>query len=320
LIEFKEVTKKFPDGTKAVNNVSFRVEPGEFFVLIGPSGCGKTTTMKMINRLIDATEGTISIREEDILTKDMHKLRWEIGYVLQQIALFPHMSIAENIAIVPELKKWDKKRINERIDELMNMVGLDPGTYRDRLPKELSGGQQQRVGVVRALAGNPDILLMDEPFSALDPLSREQLQKDIGSLQKEIKKTVVFVTHDIDEALLLGDRIGVMQEGEVVQIATPDELLDAPANDFVRSFVGERKNLWKEKVEEAMSPNKIPGSSFSIEAEATLEDAVKLLKDKQTEVLDVKRSGNHAGSLSYKDIVSFLERLDKNTAKQGADE
>ncbi|WP_147802234.1 ABC transporter ATP-binding protein [Alkalicoccus halolimnae] len=322
MIEFKEVTKKFPDGTKAVNNVSFRVEPGEFFVLIGPSGCGKTTTMKMINRLIDASEGTISIREEDILTKDMHKLRWEIGYVLQQIALFPHMSIAENIAIVPELKKWDKKRINERIDELMNMVGLDPGTYRDRLPKELSGGQQQRVGVVRALAGNPDILLMDEPFSALDPLSREQLQKDIGSLQKEIQKTVVFVTHDIDEALLLGDRIAVMQEGEVVQIATPDEILDAPANDFVRSFVGERKNLWKEKVKEAMNPQKTPGSGsgFSIEAEATLEDAVKLLKDKQAEVLDVKRSGNHAGSLSYKDIVSFLERFDKNTVKEGADE
>ncbi|SDN32591.1 ABC transporter ATP-binding protein [Alkalicoccus daliensis] len=315
MIEFDQVTKQFPDGTKAVNNINFRVKEGEFFVLIGPSGCGKTTTLKMINRLIDASEGTIKINDENILSKNLHKLRWEIGYVLQQIALFPHMTIAENIAIVPELKKWSKSDTNARIDELLEMVGLHPGTYRDRLPSELSGGQQQRIGVVRALAGNPDILLMDEPFSALDPLSRDQLQQDVGDLQKQIKKTIVFVTHDINEALLLADRIAIMQEGSIVQVDTPENILDHPANDFVRSFIGNKTNPWKETVEKVMSETDAPGAPV-IPHTATLTKAVDQLKASEKDVLRVLNRNEAVGSISYKQIVHYLSDFEASVKEE----
>ncbi|WP_096435210.1 ABC transporter ATP-binding protein [Alteribacter populi] len=248
MIEFSSVSKVFEDRTKAVDSLSFTIEKGDFFVLIGPSGCGKTTTMKMINRLIEPTEGVINIHGKNIQEQEIKQLRWNIGYVLQQIALFPHMTISENIAIVPELKKWKKAEVAKRVDDLLDMVGLDPDKYRDRKPSELSGGQQQRVGVVRALAGNPDIILMDEPFSALDPISREQLQLDIVKLQQEIKKTIVFVTHDIDEALALGNRICVMKEGRVVQIDTPSRLLQRPKDDFIKEFIGDRENRWAHEV------------------------------------------------------------------------
>ncbi|MNU92029.1 Carnitine transport ATP-binding protein OpuCA [compost metagenome] len=218
MIQFENVTKQYPDGTYAVRDLNLNIERGELFVLIGPSGCGKTTTLKMINRLIDLTEGYVRINGRPISEYDIHELRWSIGYVLQQIALFPHMSIAENIAIVPELKKWKEQRIREKVDELLNMVGLEASKYRNRKPKELSGGQQQRIGVLRALAADPEIVLMDEPFSALDPISRERLQDDILDLQRKLKKTVVFVTHDIQEALKLGDRICVMKEGRIIGI------------------------------------------------------------------------------------------------------
>ncbi|MDQ0206041.1 ABC transporter ATP-binding protein [Alkalicoccobacillus murimartini] len=240
MITFKEVTKTFADGTKGVDNLSLTIQSGEFFVLIGPSGCGKTTTMKMINRLIDPTSGVIEIDDEHIQNMNMNKLRWNIGYVLQQIALFPNMTIAQNIAVVPEMMKWSKQDITQRVDELLQMVGLKPEQFRDRMPDELSGGQQQRIGVARALAGNPNIILMDEPFSALDPISREQLQEDIRKLQKEIKKTIVFVTHDMDEALHLGEKICVMRDGTAVQIGTPEELLSHPKDDFVKQFIGSR--------------------------------------------------------------------------------
>ncbi|MEB9787087.1 ABC transporter ATP-binding protein, partial [Bacillus cereus] len=219
---------------------------GEFFVLIGPSGCGKTTTMKMINRLIETTEGSILIDGKDIQQYNINELRWDIGYVLQQIALFPHMTIAENIAVVPEMRQWSKKEIKARVDDLLHMVGLDPDIYRNRMPDELSGGQKQRVGVVRALAANPKIILMDEPFSALDPLSREQLQKDIVQLQKKIQKTIVFVTHDMQEALSLGDRICIMKEGKVVQLDTPEGIIHNPKNEFVEEFIGNRGRTWYE--------------------------------------------------------------------------
>jgi osmoprotectant transport system ATP-binding protein len=238
MISFENVSKKYKDGTYAVNEFNLHINEGELLVLIGPSGSGKTTTLKMINRLIPLTEGTIKISDIKISDYDIHELRWDIGYVLQQIALFPHMTIEENIAVVPELKKWESQKINHRIDELLHMVGLDPKTYRKRKPHELSGGQQQRIGVARALAANPPIILMDEPFSALDPISREKLQDDLIVLQKDIKKTIVFVTHDMKEALKLGDRICLMKEGRIVQTGTPDELLYQPANDFVREFVG----------------------------------------------------------------------------------
>ncbi|WP_026689724.1 ABC transporter ATP-binding protein [Alteribacter aurantiacus] len=255
MIEFSAVSKVFEDGTKAVNSLDFTIEKGEFFVLIGPSGCGKTTTMKMINRLIDPSEGNIKINGKNIESQDIQELRWNIGYVLQQIALFPHMTIAENIAIVPEMKKWKKQDIDKRIDELLSMVGLEPATYRNRKPKELSGGQQQRIGVIRALAGDPDIILMDEPFSALDPLSREQLRRDIGKLQKEIKKTIVFVTHDMDEALMLGNRICVMKDGTSVQIDTPENIMNHPADSFVEEFLSGYKDAWSDSVRKVMKEN-----------------------------------------------------------------
>jgi len=238
MISFENVSKKYDDGAYAVKNFNLHIKEGELLVLIGPSGSGKTTTLKMINRLIPLTEGTIKISDMKISDYDIHELRWDIGYVLQQIALFPHMTIEENIAIVPELKKWETQRIDHRIDELLNMVGLDPKIYRKRKPHELSGGQQQRIGVARALAANPPIILMDEPFSALDPISREKLQDDLIELQSNIKKTIVFVTHDMSEALKLGDRICLMRNGEIVQTGTPEDLIHQPANDFVREFVG----------------------------------------------------------------------------------
>lgn len=236
MIKFENVSKYYDNGNKAVDSLSLTIEEGEFFVLIGPSGCGKTTTLKMINRLIDLSEGTIYIDDKKVSEYNIHELRWNIGYVLQQIALFPHMTIEENIAIVPELKKWDKKKIKDKVTDLLESVGLEPEKYRHRKPSELSGGEQQRVGVVRALASDPNIILMDEPFSALDPISRKKLQKDMVKLKKKINKTIVFVTHDMQEALELGDRICIMKEGKIVQCDTPETIIKKPKNDFVRNF------------------------------------------------------------------------------------
>lgn len=238
MIEFKHVSKKY--GNKiAVDDVSFKINEGEFFVLIGPSGCGKTTTLKMINRLIPLTGGYIYFKDSPISDYPVYEMRWDIGYVLQQIALFPHMSVKENIAQVPQMKGWNKDKIDQRVDELLKMVNLDPDTYRDRKPDELSGGQRQRVGVVRALAADPPVILMDEPFSALDPISRTKLQDDLIELQKQIKKTIIFVTHDIDEAMKLGDRICLLNEGHVEQIDTPEHFINHPKNDFVKQFISQ---------------------------------------------------------------------------------
>ncbi|WP_210126203.1 ABC transporter ATP-binding protein [Staphylococcus sp. GDY8P85P] len=237
MIEFKNVTKRYGDNV-AVDNVSFKINEGEFFVLIGPSGCGKTTTLKMINRLIPLSEGYIYFKDKPISDYPVYEMRWDIGYVLQQIALFPHMTIKENIAQVPQMKKWKDKDIDRRVDELLTMVGLEPEKYRDRKPNELSGGQRQRVGVIRALAADPPVILMDEPFSALDPISREKLQDDLITLQTQIKKTIVFVTHDIQEAMKLGDRICLLNNGRVEQIDTPQAFRDQPKNAFVEEFMG----------------------------------------------------------------------------------
>ena len=252
MIKFENVTKRYDDGTVAVENINFEIQEGEFFVLIGPSGSGKTTTLKMINRLIPLSDGTIYFHEKKISEYDIHELRWNMGYVLQQIALFPHMTIAENISIVPELKKWDEQQIKERVDELLTMVGLDPNTYRDRKPIELSGGEQQRIGVIRALAANPDIILMDEPFSALDPISREKLQDDMITLHRNIKKTIIFVTHDMSEAIKLADRICIMKDGKIVQIGSPQQLIDHPVNNFVESFVGSNQHQFSSLMSKAV--------------------------------------------------------------------
>jgi osmoprotectant transport system ATP-binding protein len=241
MIRFENVSKVYDDGFKAIDNLNLHIKKGEIFVLIGPSGCGKTTTMKMINRLIEPTEGSIYIDDKPIQEQNPVELRRNIGYVIQQIGLFPHMTIAQNVALVPKLKKWDEAKYMKRVDELLDMVGLDPKIYRNRYPSELSGGQQQRIGVIRALAANPSIVLMDEPFSALDPISREQLQEELIRLQEEINKTIVFVTHDMDEALKIADRICIMKDGKVVQIDAPEKILRHPANEFVRNFIGEHR-------------------------------------------------------------------------------
>lgn len=237
MIKFKNVTKRYGKHV-AVDNISFNINEGEFFVLIGPSGCGKTTTLKMINRLINLSEGYIYFKDKPISDYPVYEMRWDIGYVLQQIALFPHMTIKENIAQVPQMKKWKEKDIDKRVDELLNIVGLEPAKYKNRKPDELSGGQRQRVGVIRALAADPPVILMDEPFSALDPISREKLQDDLIELQTKIKKTIIFVTHDIQEAMKLGDKICLLNEGHIEQIDTPEGFKNNPQNEFVKQFMG----------------------------------------------------------------------------------
>ena len=241
MLKFENVSKVYNGGFTAVNSVNLEVSEGEFLVLIGPSGSGKSTTMKMINRMIPHTSGLITINGKDITKLNAAELRRNIGYVIQQIGLFPHYTIEKNIAIVPELKGWDKEKIKERVKELLNMVGLDPEVFSTRYPKELSGGQQQRVGVARALASNPSIILMDEPFGALDPITREQLQEELISLHKKLKKTFVFVTHDMDEALKLGDRIAIMRDGQLLQLDTPEKILHEPASGFVEEFIGKHR-------------------------------------------------------------------------------
>lgn len=234
------VTKRYGNSSKpAVDNITMEIPAGEIVMLVGPSGCGKTTTMKMINRLIEPTSGRILIGDDDVTRRNPDELRRHIGYVIQGAGLFPHYTVGDNIAIVPKLLKWDKDRIAARVDELLDLVSLDPAQYRDRYPRELSGGQQQRVGVARALAADPPVLLMDEPFGAVDPITRQRLQDELLRLQEELRKTIVFVTHDFDEAVKLGDRIAILQVGsEIVQYDTPEQILNNPADDFVRDFVG----------------------------------------------------------------------------------
>ncbi|MBO0877371.1 MAG: ATP-binding cassette domain-containing protein, partial [Pseudonocardia sp.] len=238
MIEFREVTKRFPDGTVAVDNLSLEVDSGGITVFVGPSGCGKTTSLRMINRMVEPTGGTILVNGEDVMACDPAELRRGIGYVIQQAGLFPHRTIVDNVATVPLLLGWDKKKARARAHELMELVGLSPALAK-RYPGQLSGGQQQRVGVARALAADPPVLLMDEPFSAVDPVVRENLQDELLRLQSELSKTIVFVTHDIDEAIKLGDKVAVFRVGgRLAQYDEPGALLARPADDFVDNFVG----------------------------------------------------------------------------------
>ncbi|MFF0339510.1 ABC transporter ATP-binding protein [Kribbella sp. NPDC004875] len=239
MIEFEDVTKQYPDGTVAVDTLSLRIPSNQITVFVGPSGCGKTTSLRMINRTIERTSGTISIDGEDINAKDPVTLRRGIGYVIQNAGLFPHKTVVDNIATVPKLLGWDKRKAHSTAMELLERVGLDL-KMAERYPAQLSGGQQQRVGVARALAADPAIMLMDEPFSAVDPIVRHQLQEELLRLQRDIGKTIVFVTHDIDEAIKLGDNVAVLQVGgKLAQFAPPAELLAHPVDDFVRGFVGQ---------------------------------------------------------------------------------
>jgi osmoprotectant transport system ATP-binding protein len=244
MIRLEGVTKRYPNGHVAVDALDLEVAAGEVCVLVGPSGCGKTTTLKMINRLVEPTSGRILIGGEDVTQGDRVQIRRRIGYVIQQVGLFPHLSVADNVATVPRLLGWDKARIKARVDELLDLVGLDPAQFRNRSPHQLSGGQRQRVGVARALGADPPVLLMDEPFGAIDPVNRERLQLEFLRLQEDVGKTVVFVTHDIDEAVRLGDRIAVLRQGGVLeQYAPPAELLASPASEFVADFVGADRGL-----------------------------------------------------------------------------
>ncbi|MCQ6277189.1 ABC transporter ATP-binding protein [Bacillus sp. V3B] len=308
MIKFENVSKVYNDGFKAVDSVSFEIFEGELVVLIGPSGSGKSTTMKMINRMIPHTTGTISIDGNDITKLNAAELRRNIGYVIQQIGLFPHYTIAENIAIVPQLKGWDEQDIKKRVKELLEMVGLDPEVYSNRFPKELSGGQQQRVGVARALASNPRIILMDEPFGALDPITREQIQGELISLQQKLKKTIVFVTHDMDEALKLGDRIAIMKDGSLLQLDTPEKLLQEPTYGFVEEFIGKHRIIQNPElmsVAEVMVENVLtsfPGRSP--------EKALAIMrKHKKTMLVIVDESDHMIGIVSAYDVIKKMEEI-----------
>ena len=244
-IRLEELTKRFPGQREpAVDSLSMDIPEGEIVILVGPSGCGKTTTMKLINRLIEPSSGNIYLDGENVTKVNPDRLRRRIGYVIQQIGLFPHMTIHDNIATVPKLLGWSRSRIAERVDELLTTVGMDPGLYRHRYPKELSGGQRQRVGVVRAMSADPDVMLMDEPFGAIDPITRERLQNEFLRIQSELKKTIIFVTHDIEEAIKMGDRIAILRDqSHIAQYDTPERILMNPADDFVKDFIGRGASL-----------------------------------------------------------------------------
>ena len=281
-LEFREVVKRYSGQARpAVDHLSLEVPAGEICVLVGPSGCGKTTAMRMVNRMTEITAGDILLDGRSVKNRKPAELRREIGYVIQQVGLFPHQTIGQNIATVPQLLGWDKQHIRERVDELLEMVALDPGEYRDRYPAQLSGGQRQRVGVARALAVDPPLMLMDEPFGAIDPINRGRLQNQFLRLQEQIRKTVVFVTHDIDEALKMGDRIAVMKQGGVLaQYATPQELLESPADEFVEDFVGADRGLKElalHRIRELELGPVRDGSPVSVEMDDTLRDALSAM-------------------------------------------
>jgi osmoprotectant transport system ATP-binding protein len=300
MLEFKNITKVFKNKT-IIRSINFTVGKGEFVVLIGPSGCGKTTTLKMINKLIPATSGNIYLDGKDILKEDVITLRRNMGYVIQQTGLFPHMTVGENIGLIPRLEKWDESKILQRTIDLLKMIGMNPEQYIDRYPCELSGGQQQRIGVARAFATNPDIILMDEPFSALDPITRNQLQDELFNLQQELKKTIVFVTHDMDEALKLADRICIMKDGDIIQFDTPENILKKPADQFVEEFIGKNR-IWQQpefiKAEDIMisEPVKTTGSR-------TVVQALEIMKtNKVDSLLIVDKENRLKGILTLKDI------------------
>ena len=308
MLKFENVSKVFNGGFKAVDSVSFDIPEGEFLVLIGPSGSGKSTTMKMINQMVPHTSGTISINGNDIKKLNASELRRNIGYVIQQIGLFPHYTIEKNIAIVPELKGWAKEDIKARVKELLMLVGLDPEVYSTRYPKELSGGQQQRVGVARALASNPEVILMDEPFGALDPITREQLQLELISLQRKLKKTIVFVTHDMDEALKLGDRIAIMKDGKLLQLDTPEKLLHEPSHGFVEEFIGKHRIT--------QNPELMPVSAVMTEkvvtAQAGFSPSKALLMTRQhkiTSLIIVDDQGAFIGLVSAYKLIKNIDAI-----------
>lgn len=298
MIEILELCKRFPGAARpAVDRLTLRIAEGEVCVLIGPSGCGKTTTMRMINRMIEPDGGTITVGGRDVLAIDPIDLRRSIGYVIQQVGLFPHWSIGENIATVPRLLGWEDAKIRSRVDELLTLVGMDAAHDRDRFPRELSGGQRQRIGVARALAADPPVMLMDEPFGAIDPITRSRLQSEFLKILQSLRKTIVFVTHDIDEAIRMGDRIAILRDGALVQYDTPEALLARPSNAFVEEFVGADralKRLALTSTARAMEQARGAIPVDKIAADANLRDALALMLDRGVDALAVLRSGDAA--------------------------
>lgn len=314
-IEFQHVQKDF-NGQTVIPDLNLTIDQGELFILVGTSGSGKTTSLKMINCLEPLTAGKILVNGTDTTTIPVRSLRWQMGYVLQQIALFPTMTVAQNIAVIPEMQGTAKKEINQTIDELLAEVGLDPKEYRDRMPSELSGGEQQRIGILRAIAAQPDIVLMDEPFSALDPISRQQLQDLVLRLHARYHNTIVFVTHDMNEALKLGDRIGVMQHGQLIQVDTPAALAQHPVNDFVRNFFGasRAKNVYDVYVGRVgliqgyltEKPSVASGRIQSLDVQATLRTAFTALTDH--DYVAVTEENRVVGYLDSQRIVAYLSQ------------
>jgi osmoprotectant transport system ATP-binding protein len=291
MIDIVGLTKRFPDTARAaVDRLTLAIADGEVCVLIGPSGCGKTTTMRLINRLIEPDAGTVHVGGRSIMDIDPVSLRRSIGYVIQQVGLFPHWTIAENVATVPRLLGWDAARIRSRIDELLALVGMDPEVYRGRFPRELSGGQKQRVGVARALAADPPVMLMDEPFGAIDPITRTRLQDEFLKILRALEKTIVFVTHDVDEAIKMGDRIAILRDGALVQYDSPERILAAPADPFVRSFFGADRALKRLSLIAAASASEPSSASPPpdvVAADASLRDALAKMLEAGVEALAV---------------------------------
>jgi osmoprotectant transport system ATP-binding protein len=320
MIRLDGVGKTYPDGTVAVLELDLDVPRGSVACLVGPSGCGKSTTLKMVNRLIEPTSGRIVLDGRDVTKVDPVELRRHIGYVIQQIGLFPHQTIRTNVATVPTLLGWEKRRARSRADELMSLVGLEPSVYGDRYPDQLSGGQRQRVGVARALAADPPVLLMDEPFGAVDPINREKLQDEFLRLQREVHKTVLFVTHDIDEAVKMGDRVAVFAPGgRLVQYDVPAEVLGRPKDDFVAEFVGASRGLRRLSVtpirREDLRPPAAgapaPGAaatSTSVPVTASLEDALATMMRQDDPVVAVTEDGRTIGVLTPDAIHAALRR------------
>jgi osmoprotectant transport system ATP-binding protein len=308
MIEIVALTKRFPGAAHpAVDRLTLTVPEGEVCVLIGPSGCGKTTTMRIINRMLEPDSGTVTVNGRNVMEVDPVTLRRHIGYVIQQIGLFPHWSIADNIATVPKLLGWDEKKIAARVDELLALVGMDPAIYRSRFPRELSGGQKQRIGVARALAADQPVMLMDEPFGAIDPITRTHLQDEFLRILHALRKTIVFVTHDIDEAIRMGDRIAILKDGALVQYDTPGAILAAPADAFVEAFVGADrvlKRLALIPASDAIEPGApVPPESAGIDGASNLRDALATMLSLGVEALVV--SGPHGEAIGVVTLAAI---------------
>ena len=315
MIHYNHVYKSFGRGTDAVNaveDVSFQIEKGKLVAFLGPSGCGKTTLLRLTNRLVPLTGGSIIINDQDIMAWNGVKLRQSIGYAIQEIGLFPNKNVYGNIAVVPRLLKWDEKQIKERVDELLLMLRLDPDAVKNRYPAELSGGQQQRIGVARCLAADPDILLMDEPFGAIDPINREEIQNEFLRVQEKLKKTIAFVTHDIHEAIKMGDRIAIFQAGKLIQYDTPEIILTRPANRYISEFVGSDRMLKVLSLLKAMDAMKKTYENV-VQAEENTNEVLNRLMDSNIETLIVLDEGKPTGHVDQDSLKSADTKV-KNVA------